>query len=68
MNIDIFAKCGSNRGAVSYTDTELQDHIDVLSAVIAYFRARDDAGIIVNSLRMELEAFEKFKAARKRNK
>lgn len=67
MKTDVFAKCGANRGSMSYTDEELQEQIDVLSAVIAYFKARDDASIIVHSLVLEREQFQKFQEVRNRN-
>lgn len=65
---ELFDKCGRNLGAVSYTDGELQAQIDVTKAVIAYLRARGDAGIVVSSLRRDLDSFESYKEARKRNK
>lgn len=48
------------------SDKELSDTIEAYQLVIAFLRAREDAGIVVTTLRHELSTFEGFQQARKR--
>lgn len=68
LSVKVFGQCGKNSDLLQYTDEEIKDHIAVLTRVIEYLKERQDCGIILVTLRGDLETFTRYYEDRKEYK